>query len=1097
MGRFATWLAWATLLLLLFSGIPSAQALDAGGGKAVDAGSNASPETLDAAPADAGASDAGPTLGQRAAVLRATLANLQLVLDGKAPFEGYVEDFFSFDLSDEKSVEAARKVLTADIADWKDRLNALSTTTDAGTDAKESDRKGAKRTAGAGQASADDAGLVDADQSDARADDGGVEQRVSEAEVLGLEIEVAEARLAFLDLPLDRRRALLEEDANRKRVAFEKERANAEREKALAEQKRAEAARQRALAEAERARDEMERVVANEHARIEGVRGAQAIYRRELAERRQVWAAQVSAQRERADVLLDRAARVAPASADANTLYDDIVKELTTLRGQVREGLRAYRQAPPAARYAPDASFDAVRSKLAEKDRSAVETSVRELSEAATDLERQSRSLAWDTLEASVAKERELNTKRVELLDTVSPAKRSDVLGFGPEGVAQLRRELERVALEGSWYRAHGEVRIRGLKDLSSNPFWIGQVTWSALLLFGVLGAVIYVRRKGPAALESLRVGIVRSIRRPSLARPVAAMIDALVAVLAPIAFLLGVVGAERALGKTAELVEFSVPLRLMLWYASYRLLIVASHRVLYRAISRGASEGSSGKPSHRSELVARSVRLVARYGFAVAITLIVAAEVLGKGYLYHLVLRFAWLGAFPIFFVLVRRWRGDIADAYLAHRSEGRLADLVRSTRDRWFGFFVAVAAFAAVLAQASLRAARRFVLGFEQTRKALAFLFRRRLEKQAAEVASAPTEEQLPEDLRACFSEAPVTDEAFVVTDLPGMDRFETQRERWAQGKKTAALMVVGEAGFGKTSWLNAAQARAGGSVRRVALPRRILREDDFLPYLVRQLGLDAPEAVTPSAVIEAMTKAKQQVILVDDAHHLTLRGVGTLGAWDAFSKIVEGTRQNTLWVAAMNGFAFQHLDWTRGGVEPFREVIHLRSWPESRVAQLLDARSRQSGYEMVYDDLVVDKLEGVQGEAQLVSTQEGYARLIWDYADGCPRVALHCWKNSLVHDGPKRVRVRLFRRPKADELESLVNTERFVLASVVWHGSLTRDEAVRSLNLNVRVCEDALDKLHDEGVVEERDGRFRVATRWLSPVLRFLRRKHLIEE
>jgi hypothetical protein len=1100
MGRLASCLSWATVLILLFSQFPAAHAADGGPAKGVDAGSDASTTAVEAGPKDAEGPDAGPTLAERAATLRVTLANLRLVLEGKVPTDGYIEDLFPFDLDDEKAVEAERKALTEDIAAWNKRRKDLQTVSDAGprdagidADGSAKAGKGTK-----GPASAQDAGIVDAaTTADATAEDASAEQPVDEATVLGLEVEVAEARRAFLELPRERRRALLDQDAERKRVAFEKERANAEREKALTEQRRAEAARQKALEEAERARDEMGRVVANEHARMEGARGAQAIYRRELAERRQAWAAQSSAQQERANALIDRAAQVTPASPEANALYDDIVAELATLRGQVREGLSAYRQSPQAARYTPDASFDAIRSKLAEKDRSAVETSVGELSEAATDLERQARSLAWDTLEASVAKERELNTKRVELLDVISSAKRDDVLGFGPEGIAQLRRELERMALEGAWYRAHGEVRVRELRDLSSNPFWIGQVTWTALLLLGVLGAVICARRKGPTALERLRVGVVRSIRRPSLARPVAAIIDAVVAVLPPLVFLIGVLGAERALGKTADLVELSVPLRLLLWYASYRLFIVASHRLLYRAISRGAKEGPAGTPSQRSELVARSVRMVARYGFSVAITLIVAAEVLGKGYLYHLVLQFAWLGAFPIFFVLVRRWRGDIADAYLAHRTEGRLADLVRSTRDRWFGFFVAVAAFAVVVGQVSLRAARRFVLGFEQTRKALAFLFRRRLEKQAAEVTTAPTEEQLPEDLRVWFSEDPVAEETYAISDLAGMDRFETERDRWARGEKSTALIVVGETGFGKTSWLNAAQTRVSGPVRRITLRHRISREDDLLAFLVRELGLSASETATRSTVIDAIAKSERQVILVDDAHHLTLRGVGTLGAWDVFAEIVERTRHNTLWVAAMNGFAFQHLAWTRGGVEPFREKIHLRSWSEARIGLLLDSRSRESGYEMVYDDLVVDKLEGVQGEAQLVSTQEGYVRLIWDYADGCPRVALHCWKNSLVPDGPKRVRVRLFRRPKADELESLSDTERFVLASVVWHGSLTRDEAVTSLNLSLPVCEDAFDKLHDQGVLGEREGRFRIVTRWLCPVLRFLRRKHLIED
>ena len=149
------------------------------------------------------------------------------------------------------------------------------------------------------------------------------------------------------------------------------------------------------------------------------------------------------------------------------------------------------------------------------------------------------------------------------------------------------------------------------------------------------------------------------------------------------------------------------------------------------------------------------------------------------------------------------------------------------------------------------------------------------------------------------------------------------------------------------------------------------------------------------------------------------------------------------------------------------------------------------------MVYDDLVVDKLEGVEGEAQLVSTQQGYIRLIWDYADGCPRVALHCWKNSLVSDGDNRMRVRLFNRPNTAELESLSEAEKFLLAGVVWHATMTQQEAVRSLKYSPMACEDGLDRLLDGGMLTATNGRYRVSTRWLRPTYRFLVRQHLIEE
>ncbi|PKN39515.1 MAG: hypothetical protein CVU63_15610, partial [Deltaproteobacteria bacterium HGW-Deltaproteobacteria-20] len=72
MGRLASCLSWATVLILLFSQFCVAHAADAGSAKGVDAGGDASVEELEAGPKTPEASDAGPTLAERAATLRST-----------------------------------------------------------------------------------------------------------------------------------------------------------------------------------------------------------------------------------------------------------------------------------------------------------------------------------------------------------------------------------------------------------------------------------------------------------------------------------------------------------------------------------------------------------------------------------------------------------------------------------------------------------------------------------------------------------------------------------------------------------------------------------------------------------------------------------------------------------------------------------------------------------------------------------------------------------------------------------------------------------------------------------------------------------------
>jgi hypothetical protein len=99
-------------------------------------------------------------------------------------------------------------------------------------------------------------------------------------------------------------------------------------------------------------------------------------------------------------------------------------------------------------------------------------------------------------------------------------------------------------------------------------------------------------------------------------------------------------------------------------------------------------------------------------------------------------------------------------------------------------------------------------------------------------------------------------------------------------------------------------------------------------------------------------------------------------------------------------------------------------------------------------------------------------------------------------LVPDEGRRLRVRLFARPVVSKLDSLAEREKFVLASVIWHESISVEECAAALGYSVDSCQVAFERLRAESIIESRDLRFRVRTEWWSSVVRYLRRKHLIE-
>lgn len=64
------------------------------------------------------------------------------------------------------------------------------------------------------------------------------------------------------------------------------------------------------------------------------------------------------------------------------------------------------------------------------------------------------------------------------------------------------------------------------------------------------------------------------------------------------------------------------------------------------------------------------------------------------------------------------------------------------------------------------------------------------------------------------------------------------------------------------------------------------------------------------------------------------------------------------------------------------------------------------------------------------------------------------------------------------------------------MVWHENLSAGDAHAALQYPPLVCRDTLGKLRERGILREDGGRFRVTVAWWPVVVRYLRRKHLIE-
>ncbi len=908
-----------------------------------------------------------------------------------------------------------------------------------------------------------------------------------------LNLQLAQERLAFLQEPRADREALVKKEHDRGAAAAEDAKRQAAREEAEQDQKNAEAAQQSALEEAKRAKDARLRAYANERARAEGIRAKQSVLRRQLADRAADQAKALQ-RRDAQDYELVQSVKAKPSGADADALYDRLVKELDFDRVAFEAVLDSYTAEKAAPSFTPDPTLMSAPDESFADERAKLKGLQTTLQKDAAALDAQRKSLDADALDEAVARERDLSGARLALIDQLTPDKRDAVLGFGPEGVTAFKRELRHLQLMWRWIRVTRRPLAESLTALR-DARTVATLTVRVLGLLALLIGTIFVRRRARKWLE--RLAALRLFRRPLWIRAYRRVLSVLASIAPETVLVVGILLAPRLLDFAADDSIAGTTYEVLLAYALYRLAIVVTHEAI-----DWMSTTPMGAVPETSRKVLRSLRLAGRFLLVVAIVLVLSQAALGRGNLYHVVIRLAWLVAIPIVALLVRWWRNDIAEAYLLRSPKGGLAPIVRATRGRWYGFFITVVAVVFVFAAWTVRTGRRFVLGFEHSRKALAYLFRRRLEKTAAEGGAAPDVAALPAEFRAYFEDEPTTDEPFRAERFDGPEVLSRALRIWKEGGSISSVLTVGRTGFGKTSWMNEALRRVKAdvegeslSITRIELRARMRTAEDLAARLAAA-GLTKDAKASPAAIGHALRESGRRVVLIDDAQNLILRGVGTLEPWLALTELMEEAGDRVLWLGSMAHYAHEYLTWARRGVDAWRTVVDIPPWSEKEIEDLLGSRMHASGWEAVYEDLVVDRMEGVDASAQLVSTAQEYTRLIWDYAEGSPRVALHCWLRSLVPDDGKRVRVRLFHRPNFGPLDELSDERRFVLAAVAWHENLSVEEATVALRYPSQVCADALAYLREQGVLVVEQGRYRLSVGWWPGVIRYLRRKHLVE-
>ncbi len=876
-------------------------------------------------------------------------------------------------------------------------------------------------------------------------------------------VELDKARLDFYSLSRERRDELLRGHAERQEAAKPKETEDERRAREF------EADRQRALEAARLARTEAERLIGEELTRqveIESqVESARDRFRDERAELK-----------ERRDTILgwQRRAREAKTSSpeDSDATYDALRRTLFDSRDELSSALAHLASdrtevpsigADPLVDVPPDVSTEHVYEGRARITRAIAE---------AKEEEGALRGARASALQDEIVL---LNRERLGLLPHLSAEKRGGITGFTVTGMEQARAEVRHLRLVLRYHQHVVRSWISSLLTGGStglSPWGAAAIAipW-ALLAWGF----VWGRRRTPRLLQFIEVRLAEIDRaeRRTKASPQRLAASFLRKIHRPVEWLIFFVGTLWLVPKSSrELLEIQLFSSVIGWVLGGALAVNVTN-----AVAAGPASAYLNKEDEVGTIRLRSLRLVGWTVVTFALLLALSTQLVGRGTIYSWVFALSWFAAIPVFLVLVRWWRETVFERIGRVRKKTRLQDWILTNQSGWKSFLAAMIGAVHLFSVGLVKVVRNRISGFDLSRRAHAYLFRRELDKFVESSEGSALQPLRPDALEVLHPEREFTQWLRSPND-------ELLERLVSCANRGGVYAVIGSKGIGKSSLL-----------------RRLREQVADTIDVACSAGMTADEirAAARTAVGDAEGEgAAPSLILLDDAHALLRPVIGGLATFDEVISFARNNCSRAAWILAFDASMWPFLNRARDERPLFDEAYRLEPWDEAQIGALLEERSMRAGIAPAYDDLLdrlprgADDLDRIDA---LAEKKAGYERMLWDHVRGNPGMALEAWRTSLGEDDANVVHVRPLQVPDSSKLELLPDSSLFILRAVLQMAPVSLEDVAEVTRLSPEQVRNAFRFGEKQGFLSEEGGRMCVNWRWRRSVLRLLERRYFL--
>jgi hypothetical protein len=341
-----------------------------------------------------------------------------------------------------------------------------------------------------------------------------------------------------------------------------------------------------------------------------------------------------------------------------------------------------------------------------------------------------------------------------------------------------------------------------------------------------------------------------------------------------------------------------------------------------------------------------------------------------------------------------------------------------------------------------------------------------------------------------------------------------LEEAVKAWDEERGADSLMVVhGPNGSGRERVADHLEELFSPSLRvlRLELTERVATWKELLSRLCTLFQV---EAISLEALAERLLEQPRTLVIVPQAHRVFLAALGGFEAVDQLLRLISGGRHILFWCLIMTTQSQRYLRLALS--ERWNVALSLRvpRWTEAALRQMLLERHAAGGGELHYSPAVLRAAEATPG----VTPETFFFHILREVSGGNPTVACELWLEAARLDSQQHVVVGLPARKPAHLLTTLAPAAAYLLAAVIRHGELTREQAAQVTALPASQLVLAWDRCQEIGVLAHQRGGSKGETQsplelerggskgetqslsvtrsWLSDVAYFLKERNLLD-